>query len=177
MTQRMIFFIVSNGDINSDVEETSRFQQAHDILVEFTNLRGLQCQSSIALIAALNIPTQNLWSLPLRLPCPHAMNRHSSASIEDTATFQRLRGVIPRLVTVGLFGVESLLRSGFYSDSIHSLSSSQWLQPAIVDWPDSSAFAAEVGCRRTPELAKWWIGMAAQTATHCVAYARLLIEG
>jgi len=67
------FFIVSNGDHNSDVEEPSTFQQAHDILVEFTNLRGLQCQSSIALMTALNIPTQNLWSLPLHRTDPHAM--------------------------------------------------------------------------------------------------------
>jgi hypothetical protein len=53
-----------------------------------------------------------------------------------------------------------LLRSGFYEESIHSLSSGQWLQPAIISRPNSSALAAEVGCTRTPHLAKWWIGMA-----------------
>ena len=154
------FFIVTNNDSNLDVDEPPGFQQAHDILVEFTLRRGLQCQSSVALMAALNIPTHNLWSLPLRLPRPRAMSRYHSASAEDTATFQRLRDQIPQLVTVALFGVESILRSGFFTESIHSLSSGQWLQPAVVSWPDSSAFAAEIGCKRSPELAKWWIGMA-----------------
>ena len=130
------------------------------MLVEFTNRRGLQCQSSIALMAALHIPTHNLWSLPVRLPVPHAMDVHCSASTEDTATFQRLKDQLPRVVTVALFCVESFLRSGFYEESIHSLSSGQWVQPAIVSWPDSTAFAAEVGYRRTPHLAKWWVGMA-----------------
>ena len=154
------FAISWNGDSHIDVDEPPGYQQAHDMLVEFTNRRGLQYQASIALMAALNIPTHNLWSLPVRLPLPQAMNVHCSASTEDTATFKRLKDQLPRLVTVALFGVESFLRSGFYEESIHSLSSGQWIQPAIVSWPDSTAFAAEVGCRRTPHLAKWWIGMA-----------------
>ena len=155
------FVIVWNGDGQPDIDQPPGYQQAHDMLAEFTTRRGLQCQSSMALMAALNIPTHNVWALPVHLPLPHAMDQHCSASTGDTTTFKRLKDLIPRLITVALFGVESFLRSGFYEEtSVHSLSSGQWLQPAIVGWPDSTAFAAEVGCRRTPHLGKWWIGMA-----------------
>jgi hypothetical protein len=154
------FSIVWEGESTLEPEQPPGYKQALDILVEFATHRGLQCQSSIALMAALNIPTHNLWALSVRLPRPHAMDRHRSASSEDTATLQRLKDQLPRLVTIALFGVESFLRSGFFHELVHSLSSGQWLQPAIVSWPNSSAFAAEVGCRRTPQLAKWWIGMA-----------------
>jgi ribonuclease HI len=156
------FSIVGNGDCDPDVGEPRGYQQAHDMLTNFTSHRGLQCQSGIALMAALNIPTHNLWELPVHLSPPHSMDRHCRPSTEDKATFERLNELIPRLVTVALVGVENFLRSGFYEEkSVHSLSSGQWLQPAIVSWPDSSVFAAEVGCKRTPHSAKWWIGMAA----------------
>ena len=90
-----------------------------------------------------------------------APSRDGSNSAEETATFNRLKNMVPRLITVSLFGVESFLQSGFWEEkSVHSLSSRQWLQPAIVSWPNSNASAAEVGCMRTPHLAKWWIGMA-----------------
>jgi len=69
------FVIVLTGDGPSDIDEPVGYQQAYDILAEFTAWRGLQRQSSMALMAALNIPTHNLWALAVHLPLPRAMDQ------------------------------------------------------------------------------------------------------
>jgi len=138
------------------------FKTALAMLRRFAKSRGILSQVNMALMAALAIPTHNVWSVPVRLPLP----RHSlpvrgiqDPSI-DITDFERLVDLLPRLVTISLIGVDGLLRSAFYDDDIHSLASGQWIQPAVVSWPHLSTLAAEVGCRRCPQLAKWWIGMA-----------------
>lgn len=49
-----------------------------------------------------------------------------------------------------MFDVESVHRSAFYDDTIHYLSSEQWMQPAVISWPDLSVFATKVTCQRLP---------------------------
>ena len=154
------FIVVSENSLGSD-NKPPTYNQSRDMLYQFAARHGLLRQSSMALMAALIIPTHHVWGIPVRLPAPiHLMNQCSQNSKADITAFQRLIDLLPRLVTISSFGVEGVLRSAFYDESIHSLSSGQWIQPAMISWPHSSVFAAEVGCQRCPQLAKWWIGMA-----------------
>ena len=152
------FVVVWNGNLNVTAEAPG-YQQSRNMLSQFATSRGLLRQSSMALMAALSIPTHNVWMTPVSLPVPHAMHRSSHDTVTDTTAFQRLVELLPRLVTVGLFGLESIILSAVFDESIHSLASGQWIEPCIMSWPASSALAAEVGYQRTPQLAKWWIGM------------------
>ena len=43
--------------------------------------------------------------------------------------------------------VEGVIRSAFYDDRIHTLSSGQWIQPAVTSWPDSSVFASKLAVK------------------------------
>ena len=155
------FIVVWEGSIES-TDQPPTFKDSLTMLRHFAESHGILRQASMALLAALGIPTHNIWGIPVRLPPPtHRLpDRVIQEPAVDISTFQRLVGLLPRLVTISLFGIDGLLRSVFYDDSIHSLSSGQWIQPAVISWPDSSALAAEVGCQRCPQLARWWIGMA-----------------
>jgi hypothetical protein len=138
------------------------YEQSLAMLKRFVVRQEIWNQANMALMAALCVPTHNLWSIPVSLPRPiHRFTTQNSPDrTVEIADFQRSISLFPRLVTISSFGVEGLLQSAFYDDSIHSLHCGQWIDPAMISWPDSSTVAAEVGCQRSPASAKWWIGMA-----------------
>jgi hypothetical protein len=154
-------FVIIWQDRMESRNEAPNYRDSLRMLRRFASSRGILRQASMAFIAALIVPTHNLWSIPIQLPpvFPRFIWQGRQVSEVDINNFDQLVYLLPRLITVSLFGVEGVIRSAFYNDTIHSLSSGQWIQPAVISWPDSSLFATEVGCQRCPSLAKWWIGM------------------
>src|SRR5437764_6299679 len=110
----------------------------------------------MAFITTLIVLTHNLWRLPVHLPSlsQGGILQCSHDSLANLNNFDSLVRLLLWLITVSLFGVESIIRSAFYNDNIHCLSSRQWIQPTIISWPHLSQFAMQVGCPRCPSLAK-----------------------
>jgi len=161
---------LSPWTLNHDCEYTSAneshnlaptFKESLQMLRQFATQHNVLHQASMAFIAALAIPTHNLWNIPVRLPrvvFPRT-SRMTQSSGADIMQFVKLVDLLPRFIMVSLFGLECIIRSAFYTDTVHSLSCGQWIQPAVDGWPESPMWAAAVGCQRCPSLSAWWTGM------------------